>query len=141
MFYVKTELTEGVTLKTEITSENVFTECPNCGKELNADLVDILGDGNGDLESTKLYCCECSEKLTDSLRKEPNFLCAIDPESGASVHLDTAHFVIDCCDCDAPHPIDLNEIISTLGDNFTSLEDIRVRCDDCTAKRTEERAD
>ena len=62
MFYVKTKLCEGVTLHTEINSENIFTVCPECGAEHAVDLVDILSGGNADLNSTRVYCHECSKK-------------------------------------------------------------------------------
>lgn len=33
MFYLKTKLANGKVIKTEITDENVFTRCPDCGRE------------------------------------------------------------------------------------------------------------
>lgn len=59
MFYVKIQ-EEGLTVKATITDENVFTDCPVCGKQIQADLYDILQDG--DLFSTSIYCKECYEK-------------------------------------------------------------------------------
>lgn len=44
MFYVKTQLDESTTLMTEITDENVFTRCPDCGQEVAVDLNDIVDD-------------------------------------------------------------------------------------------------
>ena len=55
MFYVKTELAGGVTLRAELDSENIFTVCPTCGLEFPVDLVDILSGGNADLSSTNIY--------------------------------------------------------------------------------------
>ena len=59
MFYVKTNLTEGMTVKTEITDENVFCRCPDCGSEVPVDLSEIFNDGEGDLFSTAVLCREC----------------------------------------------------------------------------------
>ena len=67
MFYVKSEIAEGVTLKTNITSDNVFTICPDCGEEIQVDLScdfgDLLCKTEGDLESTRICCMECSNKI------------------------------------------------------------------------------
>ena len=62
MFYVKSEIGDGITLHTEINSENVYTVCPGCGAEHAVDLVDILSSGNADLYSTAVYCHKCSVK-------------------------------------------------------------------------------
>lgn len=59
MFYVKSELGEGVTIKTEI-CDNVFTICPECGVEHRAELDDILKCEHADLCSTAVCCAECS---------------------------------------------------------------------------------
>ena len=32
MFYIKTRKPNGKTIRTEITDENVFTRCPDCGR-------------------------------------------------------------------------------------------------------------
>ncbi len=61
MFYVKTKINEETTITTEITEENVFTKCPECGKEFVIDLYDVFADG-GDLCSTVIYCSDCSAK-------------------------------------------------------------------------------
>ena len=44
MFYVKFQLDESTTLLTEITDENVFTRCPDCGQEVSVDLNDVIDD-------------------------------------------------------------------------------------------------
>lgn len=44
MFYVKSQLDESTTLLTEITDENVFTRCPDCGQEVSVDLNDVIDD-------------------------------------------------------------------------------------------------
>jgi hypothetical protein len=65
MFYVKTHLTEEVTLITEITDENVFTRCQCCNKETAADLADVFGDG--DLYGTSVFCEACSTAMAREL--------------------------------------------------------------------------
>ena len=59
MFYVKTEIAEGVTIRAEITGENVFTACPECGREHQVDLAAIV---EFDLCGTVVYCDECSKR-------------------------------------------------------------------------------
>ena len=34
MFYVKSQIGENSAIVTEITDENVFTRCPDCGSEI-----------------------------------------------------------------------------------------------------------
>lgn len=63
MFYVKTEINDETTIKTEITDENVFTVCPECGVEFPVDLHEVIENG-GDLYGTAVYCPKCSaEKI------------------------------------------------------------------------------
>ena len=40
MFYVKSQIGENSAIVTEITDENVFTRCPDCGSEIAVDLSD-----------------------------------------------------------------------------------------------------
>lgn len=61
MFYIKHE-SDGVTVKAEITGENVFTICPECGREHAVDLSELFKGGGADLYSTAVYCPECSAK-------------------------------------------------------------------------------
>lgn len=63
MFYIKSEVGNGITIKAEINDDNVFTTCPECGEEHLADLQDAVIDGMLDLYGTAIYCSECSEKL------------------------------------------------------------------------------
>lgn len=60
MFYVKTQLDANSAIVTEITDENVFTRCPDCGCEISVDLNDITGDGQLDLYVLSVCCPECS---------------------------------------------------------------------------------
>lgn len=62
MFYVKTKVNDETTITTEITDENVFTCCPECGKEFAVDLSEVLTN-DGDLFGTAVYCTECFEKM------------------------------------------------------------------------------
>jgi|GEM_PF-190859 len=62
MFYLKTKMPNGEVVKTEITDENVYTRCPDCGRELPVDLVEIFSDGKGDLYSTNIICSACTNK-------------------------------------------------------------------------------
>lgn len=68
MFYVKSELDKGVTLRTEINGEDVFTICPGCGVEHMVDLGEILSSGEADLCSTQVYCHKCSKKRAQQHR-------------------------------------------------------------------------
>jgi len=62
MYYVKSQITDECSIYTEITDENVFTICPNCGVEHQIDLVDLIQSGEFCLFSTAIYCKECSDK-------------------------------------------------------------------------------
>lgn len=46
-----------------IEDDNVFTQCPRCGKEQQIDLADAVIDGALDLYGTSWYCEKCSEKV------------------------------------------------------------------------------
>ncbi len=46
-----------------IESDNVFTQCPRCGKERQIDLADMVIDGELDLYGTAVYCEKCGEKV------------------------------------------------------------------------------
>lgn len=45
MFYVKSQIGENSAIVTEITDENVFTRCPDCGSEIAVDLSDLADEG------------------------------------------------------------------------------------------------
>jgi hypothetical protein len=63
MFYVKEKISDSMEVSVEINDENVFCICPSCGCEVNVDLSEVFANGEGDLYSTSIYCCECSEKI------------------------------------------------------------------------------
>ena len=58
VFYVKHEA-EGVSAKINVTDENVFTDCPQCGEATKIDLEDYLRLGDNDL-CDSVYCDKCS---------------------------------------------------------------------------------
>ena len=66
MFYIKTKQYCGKTTTTEITDENVFTRCPECGREMPVDLAEIFADCEGDLFSTQVVCAACTKKSAES---------------------------------------------------------------------------
>ena len=65
MFYIKTKQLSGKAITTEITDENVFTRCPECGREIPIDLAEIFSDGEGDLCSTQVVCAACTKGSTE----------------------------------------------------------------------------
>lgn len=62
MFYVKAQINDAVELITEIHDDNVFTQCPECGREIAIDLVELLQGGESDLYGTAVYCAKCSSE-------------------------------------------------------------------------------
>lgn len=63
MFYIKTKISEDVTLHVEINGENVFTTCPVCGQEHQVDIVELATtDPKFDLYGSSILCRECTEK-------------------------------------------------------------------------------
>jgi hypothetical protein len=59
MFYTKSKLLCGRTVRAEINDENVFTRCAECGCELPVDIVEIFSD---DLFFTDIVCSRCTMK-------------------------------------------------------------------------------
>ena len=57
MFYIKIGKK-----KRNIREDNVFTRCPECGREHAVDLQEMLKGGDADLYGTQVYCPECSER-------------------------------------------------------------------------------
>lgn len=65
MFYVKTKLNDSIEIKVDLYEDEIFTACPNCGKEIqleSTEIGNILKVG-GDFASTNVYCADCSKKL------------------------------------------------------------------------------
>jgi len=61
MFYVKQNFGYAEVI-TEITDENVFCRCPDCGSEVQVDLAEVFHDGEGDLFGTTVFCRKCGKK-------------------------------------------------------------------------------
>ena len=57
--------------KLPIEGDNVFTICPECGREHAVDLQEILEGGSADLYGTAVYCEECSARR-ESVRQGPD---------------------------------------------------------------------
>lgn len=57
MFYLKHK-----GKKLEIYDDNVFTICPQCGKEHCVDIQDVLAHEGADLFGTAVYCKDCTIK-------------------------------------------------------------------------------
>ena len=68
MFYVKVPLASGISIQTEIRSDNVVTRCHCCGEEMPVDLADVFLDGEGNLENTELLCQACAAILLERVR-------------------------------------------------------------------------
>ena len=62
MFYVKTQLNQDAQIEIDSTRANVFCRCPLCGKEVQADLTDFIGDEDFDLCASEVACDACSRK-------------------------------------------------------------------------------
>ena len=62
MFYVRIRK-DDVSVKAEITPDNVYTECAGCGHEIPIDLEEMLKDDACDLTATKVFCDECSRNI------------------------------------------------------------------------------
>lgn len=60
MIYVSSQLDDYVTLNVEITTENVYGKCSDCGCETPVDLSDI--EGISDLFAARWRCESCSYK-------------------------------------------------------------------------------
>ena len=67
MFYTKT-IIGNTTITTDINCENVFTRCTGCGREISVDLAEQFAAGDFCLDSTKIYCAECTRRM-DELRR------------------------------------------------------------------------
>ena len=60
MFYIKTRKPNGHVVRTGITDENVFTLCPECGRETSVSLPEILSDGVDALFPADIICAGCA---------------------------------------------------------------------------------
>ena len=63
MFYIKIPLDQTTVITADITHENVFTRCAQCGKELQYDLDEDLAIPRETLIDSKVFCskkCCCA---------------------------------------------------------------------------------
>ncbi|ARK32175.1 hypothetical protein BkAM31D_21280 [Halalkalibacter krulwichiae] len=61
MFYIKAQLTDDIQINVDIYEDQIFTKCPDCEVEIQADndlLISVLKDG--DLSSTSIICEQCT---------------------------------------------------------------------------------
>ncbi|WP_206460394.1 hypothetical protein [Anaerovorax sp. IOR16] len=61
-FFVRRKLNNGSEIVISITDENVFTKCPVCGKEIQADLQELF-ENEGELFGTTFYCEEHAPEI------------------------------------------------------------------------------
>lgn len=52
-----------------ITSRNVYTRCPECGREYQIDLAETIQPGQFDFEATRVLCADCSMRKTNGAEK------------------------------------------------------------------------
>lgn len=61
-YYVKGTTEAGEPVILPIEDDNVFTHCPDCGREHAVDLVEIASGGDFDLYGSAVYCEDCTRK-------------------------------------------------------------------------------
>ena len=81
MLFVKTRIDDSTVRTTEITDENVFTHCPDCGAEVQIDLAELAEDGELDLFGTSVCCPECSKRRWSEMETEDDNECEEDAEN------------------------------------------------------------
>lgn len=69
MYYVKSNITDELEVRVELTDENIFTVCPRCSKEVLVDFSEIFRDKTPDLYGTSVYCESCSRKIRRERKK------------------------------------------------------------------------
>lgn len=62
MVYIKTEISDNVEIKVDLYEDEIYTQCPKCGKEIQVP-TDVLKEilEYGDFASTSLYCSKCQK--------------------------------------------------------------------------------
>lgn len=61
MYFIKAELADGITIRSEITGENVYCTCPKCGAEVPVDLGAAVTEDGLDLYGTSVFCEACAK--------------------------------------------------------------------------------
>ena len=73
MFYVKEKVNPSTQITVELHDDNIFCICPECGDEVEIDLVGLFSTGEVDLYGTSVYCEKCSKlKFKDSSKADAN---------------------------------------------------------------------
>jgi len=63
MIYLKTNINDDIEIRISIYDDELFTTCPDCGKEIEVDTESLrMILKNGDLSSTSMCCEECSAR-------------------------------------------------------------------------------
>lgn len=60
-YYVKGTTKAGEPVTLSIEDDNVFTHCPDCGKEHAVDLMGIASSGGFDLYGSSVFCEACTK--------------------------------------------------------------------------------
>lgn len=61
MIYAKAKIGEHAEVRIALDYDNVFTVCPQCGKEHSIDISEFFQDGDFDFDCS-VYCEDCSKK-------------------------------------------------------------------------------
>ena len=80
MFFIKNQIDDSTVLTTEITDENVFTHCPDCGAEVQVDLAELAEDGELDLFDTSVCCPDCSKRRWAEMEADDDEDCDADAD-------------------------------------------------------------
>ena len=73
MFYIKTNISDNVEIKVDLYEDEIYTQCPKCGKEIQIEaeeIADIVREQG--LASTSVYCEECSKEVKNANQKTNN---------------------------------------------------------------------
>ena len=72
MIYHKFKLTDNVEVKAELYEDEIFTDCPDCGKEIEVTLADFchIYMEEADLAGTSFFCNECTKKRQEIHKEE-----------------------------------------------------------------------
>ena len=62
MFYIKENLNGTASISVEISNENVYCHCPQCGTEVPVDLSVFWTAENFDIFNSAVYCDACTQK-------------------------------------------------------------------------------
>lgn len=63
MIYAKAKIGEHAEVRIALDYDNVFTVCPQCGKEHSIDISEFFQDEDFDFDSS-VYCEDCSKKIS-----------------------------------------------------------------------------